>query len=301
MSLPVKNGSNRCGSGPREIPWPRSVTRNRTRSGPSGAGLDGDRPAVGGELDRVDDQVREDVGDLGRVDLGRAQVGVDLERDLLVPAPRGTAAGRRRPADQAARARPARVRAVGPSWSALEQLEHPLDRRGQPLARAVDPVDPGPLGRRGGLALVIFQSSVRPRTTVTGVFSSWLATSMNFPLSRLASTSRALVSLSSREQPLLLGDQVVLLDRLADDRGQLVGVPGLGDVAGDVPLVDRVDHGLDVGVAGEQQAGGVGVDALGLLEEARRPTSPASAGRRGSRRRRRRLRAPRGPRRPARR
>ena len=36
-----------------------------------------------------------------------------------------------------------------------------------------------------------------PSITVTGVLSSWLATSMKAPLSRLASSSLALVSLSS--------------------------------------------------------------------------------------------------------
>ena len=54
----------------------------------------------------------------------------------------------------------------------------------------------------------------------------------------------------------------MLLDRLADDGLQLLGVPGLGDVAEDVPLVDRVDDRADVGVGGEEQPGRLGPDRL---------------------------------------
>ncbi len=118
-----------------------------------------------------------------------------------------------------------------------------------------------------------------PRTTATGVFSSWLATSMNAFLIWFASVSRALDSFSSATRPPPLDDQVVLLDRLADDGHHLVRVPGLGDVAEDVALVDRVDDGADVGVAGEQQPGGVGPELAWRGGGTRRRSSPASAGR----------------------
>jgi hypothetical protein len=59
-------------------------------------------------------------------------------------------------------------------------------------------------------------------------------------------------------QPLALGDQLVALRRLTDHRLQLLGLPRLGDVAVDVALVDGVDDGADVGVAGHQQPDGVG-------------------------------------------
>ena len=66
----------------------------------------------------------------------------------------------------------------------------------------------------------------------------------------------------------------MLLDRLADDGLQLVGVPGLGDVAEDVSLVDRVDDGPDVGVGGEEQAGGLRPDGLAW----RRTSTPVMPG-----------------------
>ena len=60
----------------------------------------------------------------------------------------------------------------------------------------------------------------------------------------------------------LLDDHVVLLDRLADDGLQLLGLPRLGDVAIDAALVDGVDDGLDVGIGGEEKPGRLGADRL---------------------------------------
>ena len=65
------------------------------------------------------------------------------------------------------------------------------------------------------------------------------------------------------DQPLPLGEQLVLLGRLADDPLELGGVPGLEDVAEDVPFVDGVDDGLDVGVAGEEHPDRVGLEPAG--------------------------------------
>ena len=48
---------------------------------------------------------------------------------------------------------------------------------------------------------------------------------------------------------------------------QFLWLPRLGDVAVDVALVDGVDDGLDVGVAGEQQADGVGMCFAEAFEE----------------------------------
>ncbi len=58
-----------------------------------------------------------------------------------------------------------------------------------------------------------------------------------------------------------------MIDRLADRGLHLLGLPGLAQVAEDVPLVDGVDHRLDVGIAGEQQPGGVGPRPLDPAEE----------------------------------
>ena len=69
------------------------------------------------------------------------------------------------------------------------------------------------------------------------------------------------------EEPVLLHDQVVPLDGLTDDDFELFGVPGLGDVAEDVALVDRVDDGVDIGVSREQEPGRLGADGPRLLED----------------------------------
>ena len=80
--------------------------------------------------------------------------------------------------------------------------------------------------------------------TVTGVLSSWLATSMNAPLTRLASSSLALDLLELGQERVLLDDQVVVLDRLPDDDRELIGIAGLGDITEDVSLVDGIDDGV---------------------------------------------------------
>ncbi len=236
------------------------------RRRPRCAGGDPDRPAIGGELDRVDDQVGHHVGDLRRVDFRRPEVGGDRNSTVCRLASRNgcnpaTAWRIKGSSGTAAVARSGDICPVLRSLSIRSTVlasrsPAPWIRSTQVRSEAV------------AAALIdIFHSSVRPRTTVTGVLSSWLATSMNFPLSRTASVRRALVSFNSREEPVLLGDQGVLLDRLADHGGQLVDVPGFGDVAGDVAPVDGVDHRLDVGIAGEEEPGGVGADGAGSLQE----------------------------------
>ena len=107
-----------------------------------------------------------------------------------------------------------------------------------------------------------------------GVLNSWLATSMNAVLSWPARASSSLACselgvgrLQLGDQPFPLGQQVVLLGGLADDPFELDGVPGFEDVAENMPFIDRVDHGLDVGIAGEEHADGVGLEPAGLAEE----------------------------------
>ena len=81
------------------------------------------------------------------------------------------------------------------------------------------------------------------------------------------------------DQPSTLGQQLVLLDPLADDPLELGAVPRLEDVAEDVPLVDGTDDRLDVGVAGEEHPDRVGLQLAGPGGARRRPTCRASAGR----------------------
>ena len=121
-------------------------------------------------------------------------------------------------ADQGLERGPISSSRVWPNSSVLDELEHPLDRAGQPLRGGADPIDPAAPPARRSRPGDIFQSSVSPRTTATGVFSSWLATSRKAVFRRLASTSLALVGLQLGHQPVLLDDQVVLLDGLADRR-----------------------------------------------------------------------------------
>ena len=106
-----------------------------------------------------------------------------------------------------------------------------------------------------------------PSTTVTGVLSSWLATSMKAPLSRLASISLGVGLLELGQQPVLFDDQIVVLDGLPHDDRQLVGIPRLGEVAEDVPLVDRVDDRPDIGIGREQEPRRLRPDGLGLAQE----------------------------------
>ncbi len=43
----------------------------------------------------------------------------------------------------------------------------------------------------------------------------------------------------------------VHIGRLSEGVDQFVGIPRLGDVAKEPAAIDRIDHGFDVGVAGE--------------------------------------------------
>ncbi len=70
-----------------------------------------------------------------------------------------------------------------------------------------------------------------------------------------------------RQEHFSLDHQVIALARFANDRLQLVGVPRLGDVAINVPLVDRVNHRMDVGVAREQESHGFRAFAAYVFEE----------------------------------
>ena len=68
-------------------------------------------------------------------------------------------------------------------------------------------------------------------------------------------------------QSLPLGQKLVLLDSLADDRLELDRVPRLQDIAKDVPFIDGADDRLDVGIAGEKHANRVGLEPPCLAQE----------------------------------
>ena len=107
-----------------------------------------------------------------------------------------------------------------------------------------------------------------------GVLNSWLATSMNAVLSwparassPLASISRALASCSSAISRRRSASRSYCSIPWRMIPSSSRGVPRLEDVAEDVPFVDRVDDGLDVGVAGEEHPDRVGLELAGLAEE----------------------------------
>ena len=68
------------------------------------------------------------------------------------------------------------------------------------------------------------------------------------------------------QERVLLDDQVVVLDGLADDDRKELGVAGLGEIAEDVSLVDGVDDGADIGVGREEQAGRFGANGHRTLK-----------------------------------
>ena len=65
----------------------------------------------------------------------------------------------------------------------------------------------------------------------------------------------------------VLAHQLVALDGVGQDPAQLLGVPGLGDVAVDAPEVDRLDQHVDVGEGGHDDADRVGADLARRLEQ----------------------------------
>ena len=124
--------------------------------------------------------------------------GLDRRRPPTGRAARDRGRARRWRGGRAARARSARRSSDWLNSPTADQLEHPLDRPGQPPAprrRSGRPTAARP-ARHSGPATSSRARSC-PARRVTGVFSSWLATSMNAPLSRLASISLALASWSS--------------------------------------------------------------------------------------------------------
>jgi len=59
----------------------------------------------------------------------------------------------------------------------------------------------------------------------------------------------------------------LVLEGLLQHQLQLLVVPGFADVAVDLPVVDRLDDGGQVGVAGEQDAAGGGIQAVDLGQQ----------------------------------
>ncbi len=80
--------------------------------------------------------------------------------------------------------------------------------------------------------------------------------------------AQALVGARERARELrVLGGEPVGLERALHVEAQLVGVPGLLDVAVDVAFVHRVHDRVQVRVAGEHDAHGAGLDRDGALQE----------------------------------
>ncbi len=66
-----------------------------------------------------------------------------------------------------------------------------------------------------------------------------------------------------RRQALAAGD----LRRLAQGEGHFLGIPGLGQVAEDATVVERVDGGIEVGIAGEENPQGLRIALASLRQQ----------------------------------
>ena len=62
------------------------------------------------------------------------------------------------------------------------------------------------------------------------------------------------------QKRVLFDDQVVVLDGLAHDGEQELGLARLGEIPVHVALVDGVDHGAQIGIGSEQQPRGFGAN-----------------------------------------
>ena len=109
-------------------------------------------PPSGRELDRVGQQIDQDIGDLGRVGFESTHARLDIDGHRLSPQ---LEIGREL-LDHALDDRPSSIE-LGverlAEFPISDQLEHAFDRPGQPRGGGADPVDPLALHRRGGLAL----------------------------------------------------------------------------------------------------------------------------------------------------
>ena len=65
----------------------------------------------------------------------------------------------------------------------------------------------------------------------------------------------------------IMNDQIVPLKRFPDDGIQLHRIPRLGNISVDIPLVDRFDHCLYIGITCKQQTGRIRMVMFDLVEE----------------------------------
>ena len=231
-----------------------------------------DPPVVGRELDGIGQQVDEHRADLVGVDLERAQVGrhLDLEvelsgihewPDLIDDTPEQL--------DEIGRAAlegPAEVLGA-------EQRQHVGDQAGKLAAAGGDLAEDillvvGPVGI-GQLEQLGQAHDQRDRRV------ELVAGDLDERRLELAGLGQLFVGvhelgvglLQLGDQPFPLGQEVILLGSLADDPLELDGIPWFEDVAEDVAFIDCVDHGLNVGVACEQHADGIGLGPASLAQE----------------------------------
>ena len=87
------------------------------------------------------------------------------------------------------------------------------------------------------------------------------------PLQAVGLDQLGVCGLELGHQPVPFDDQVVPLHGLTNHGFQLFRLPGLGDVAEDMALVDRVDDGVDIGVSGEEEPRGLRADGLRPMED----------------------------------
>ena len=220
-----------------------------------GMSTHGDPAAVGRKLDGVEQQMVDAVAHLRRVDRNDAKLGniqgkillpqLDKGANVLAGVPKHGGDIRRAAIQRAVKLVRAQHRhelindPLQPSPACSIFLSHSFCSGGGVVGRCA-PGKPEKDRQRGG--------------------NPWLATWMKLVFNSLAGRSWLLTVSSSRfwvcnraNSRLALHEQIVPFTSFANDTLQLVGIPGLGNVAVDVPLVDGVDYGPNVRIAGEQQ------------------------------------------------
>ena len=193
MSKPVKNGSKRCSCSSGETPAPSSATSTRISPGLLGWLRASRRivPPSGVNLMALASRLMSTSAILPGSSSIRPSVGPDQHGDGLPPQLK---VGRQLFDDLAGDRLELRELGVErlAEVAVPHELEHSLDGGASRMAAApMRSTHWRSIGEAVALC-DIFQRSIMPSTTVRGVFSSWLTTSMNAPLTRLASRSLAL-------------------------------------------------------------------------------------------------------------
>jgi hypothetical protein len=177
--------SNRRACSAGSIPMPVSATTSSARRRPSSSAHRD--PTLERELQRVREEVQDDLRPHVAVDVDRLRQrrAVDLEREA------GALEGRAEHARELGRVLREVDRSEARVARRLEprEVEQAVDEQEQPLRRCAAPPRRASAAARSGAALVASASSAGPRSSVSGVRSSWLTFVKNAVFARSSSAS----------------------------------------------------------------------------------------------------------------